>query len=712
MIKGLEDLRVDASAHEAEDHGPLFRWLKSRINEDYEKLKLFRDNARRDFAAYSGEAGQWLKEELDALEGLRHPMTINRIQPLIDAAVGHEINSRSDITYKPRSIGRTAKNEVLTQGVEHFRDEADAFPEETAAMRSAYICGVGCVEHTMQYDEDPEGRLCVEDRDILQMGWDWRARRPNLTDASRVWLVKEMPLSEARTMFPDAEIGDLDARWWTGHPRPENSDGAYIDLIDDEHDSGVYDAPAGLSSSTSVTLIQVEWRRKEVRISLIDPDGGPDVEIEEGLFNTFRQRYFSAVGEDLPHVRRRKYVYYKTFVGRRVLGHNESPCQTGFSFKFMTGYRDADKGVYYGLTRNLLGPQTWLNRMLTQLLHIINTNAKGGVMVESGAVDDHGEFEDNWAASDSVTWLEDGAISGGKVQAKPGPNIPTVITELITVADSLIYKVSGLSPELLGMSEAKVSGVLEHQRRHSSMAVLAAFFDARRLYLKQVGELMLEFVQRQYISSRALVRISGPEGEVAVPLIYAEAEGARFDVMIDESPDSPTAKERNWAVISQLVATPGVQAMMTPTLWGRVIETSPLPAATVAAINEEIARASSAEAQAAARAEAELEKAIAERELRIREIKAEADAAYRYAQAQNLLAQIPGEMAMDQAEAARDKAYADIARARAQVGLDAEDRRQRRMLDAARMQQETAIRARSADRGDRVAALRALLQAA
>ena len=55
-------------------------------------------------------------------------------------------------------------------------------------------------------------------------------------------------------------------------------------------------------------------------------------------------------------------------------------------------------------------------------------------MVEEGAVEDITDFEDSWAASDSVVVVNDGAISGGRITAKEVGGYPPALDKLMQFA--------------------------------------------------------------------------------------------------------------------------------------------------------------------------------------------------------------------------------------------------------------------------------------
>ncbi|MEY2875607.1 MAG: hypothetical protein RLZZ373_2978, partial [Pseudomonadota bacterium] len=227
----------------------------------------------------------------------------------------------------------------------------------------------------------------------------------------------------------------------------------------------------------------------------------------------------------------------------------EGPLKGGFSYEFITGKRDRNRGYWYGLVRPGKDPQRWANKFFSQILHIINTNAKGGVLVETGAVGDIKKFEENWAKSDAVQQVNPGGLA--KILPKQPANIPASLFQTMEFAISSIRDCTGVNLELLGLADRQQAGVLEAQRTQSGLTILAPFFAAMRLYRKRHGRL-LDFYIKTYISDGRLIRVAGEESEQYVKLIR-EPIDVDCDVVVDSAPTSRDTKERTWQIIGPIL---------------------------------------------------------------------------------------------------------------------------------------------------------------
>lgn len=519
----------------------------------------WRKEARQLFDAYAGR--QWDELDLQKMRDLsRVPITINRFASIIDAVAGAEITDRQEVQYLPREIGDSGVNDLLTQGAEWIRDMSDAGFEESEAYKDALICGIGCTETRMDYTDEPDGQVIVDRVDPLEVCVDPKSRKANALDARYVRRKKIMDLDAAKEMFPGAEFGAT-----TGKP------GESVNNPRDDYEKTEVEHPG----ENEVEVREYQWWELET-VGLIAGVEGMVIVPPEELEAI--EAELRGQGLDFPGQKLKRKRFWRTFCSGRNILSNE-PLELGeFSYKFLTGKRDRNKGAFFGLGRLMMDPQRWANGFFTQIYHILSTTAKGGIIADASAVEDVKKFEQTWAKSDAVTWMNPGPDGlGSAVQPKPIPPYPQGLDRLMTLSVEGIQDATGVNKELLGMTGREQAGILEHQRKQAAYGILAAFFDGLRRYRKAQGRLMLKMIQR-YLPDETLVRITGQDGEQQyVPLVRAP-DTMKFDVVVDEAPAGPNQKQQTFAMLTQLM--PLLQnADLPPDFWAEVARYSPLPSA-------------------------------------------------------------------------------------------------------------------------------------
>jgi len=273
-------------------------------------------------------------------------------------------------------------------------------------------------------------------------------------------------------------------------------------------------------------------------------------------------------------------VYYRQFqLGTEILDRSESPCQSGFTYKCLTGKRNRNTNTWHGMTEAMKDPQLWVNKLLSQIMHTIDTNAKGGIMAERGAFEQPNHAERDWSSTEKIVWMEAGALTAGseKVKERPQTTYPQGSERLLQIAMEAFSAVTGIPVELLGMVDRNQPGILEQQRKQAGMTQVAWAFDSMSSYLKDVGAVYLEYV-RLYIPEGRLVRISDEEGKQKyVPLLKSEF-AEKYDIIVDESPTSTNVKERTFSIMMELMPTLAKMGMPPPPDF---LDYTPLPSSMV-----------------------------------------------------------------------------------------------------------------------------------
>jgi len=520
----------------------LLSTVKRRWGEARQHTKNWRDDAREDYQFVAGE--QWSEDDQQVLrDQLRPIVTFNRVGPVVDVVAGTEVQNRQEVRYIPREQGDVKPNEVYTGAAQWVRDLCDAEDEESDSFIDMVICGMGWTETRIDYDQDEEGLIIIDRVDPFEMYWDTTARKRNLADARWVMRVIELEKDELKEQFPDKwmDVAGAVALW--GDDLEDES--PHVSHAGDQYADS--DSRGDAKRKALIKVIEYQWYEKETVCKVFDPFTGEAKTMDMEDYKVVSDRMM-AMGVDLEHVKLKRRKYKRAFVaGDVVLDVDDAPVD-GFSYKCMTGKRDRNKNTWYGLVRAMKDPQRWANKWLSQTMHIINSNAKGGLLAEQDAFVNPRKAESEWADPTSITLLKAGGI--GKVQPKPAITYPQGMDRLMEFAVSSIRDVTGVNVEMLGMREGNQPGILEFQRKQAGITILGTMFDSLRRYRKEQGRILLQFI-RDYISDGRLIKIVGTEGEQYVPL--ARQSDVTFDIIVDDAPSSPNQKEAVFATLSQLL---------------------------------------------------------------------------------------------------------------------------------------------------------------
>ena len=555
---------------------------------------------------------QWSDEDLKILSDAGRPaVTIPLVGPVIDVVAGLEVTNRQEVQYLQREEGDAGADEVLTGAGNWVRDECNAEDEESEAFLDMAICGEGWTETRLDYEYDADGMILTERVDPFEMLPDPRSVKKNYRDAEYLIREKMVPISWVKETWPE-KAEDLEA-WEALSEDREFSGESHLNIAGDQYRAPNQATNTDKPNRGQCKLVEYQYKKRVPFFRIQDPQTGETTELTPDQHKQVQERAQAMLGTKLKSVRQTKCIYHRAFkVGPVLLERNKCPDPASFTYKAMTAKRDRKKGCWYGIVRPMLDAQRWVNKFFSQSMHILNTNAKGGVIAEKTAFDDQAAFEASWAKSDKVTIVRDGALTANRIQPKVPPPFPSELGKLLEFCVAMVYKVSGISPEMQGAVDREQAAVLEYQRKQAGVTILATLFDALRKYRKEQGKTML-YLLSNYLSDGRLIRIVGKQGAKYVPLMR-QKDFAKYDVVIDDAPSSPNQKEKTWVILQSLLPILIKAGIQVPP---QVLEYLPLPQSLLDAIKKP-------DPQAAQEAQQMKQMAIAEKQAEIDKTNAEA----------------------------------------------------------------------------------------
>lgn len=571
-----------------DDEEKLLERLKRWERASRSHSSKWREEMRLSYDFVAGH--QWSPDDKSALlEQMRQPVTFNRVAPMIDAVTGAEILNRQEVQYLPREQGDVQVNELITAADEWSRELADTEDEESDAFADSVICGMGWTETVMDYDEDPEGRIIDNRVDPGEMWWDPQARKRCLADRR----------FQIRARWRD--IDDLPEEWRKKLPAGTGKNGVALDDVEVGHagprdDYERADEPDTKDRADSnrrrVWIRHFQWFDKEPVYRIADPATGKAATVTKDELKKLGEMFLSH-GMRPPRAVKMQQNKYKFAIvcGDVILDQGEIEANA-FTFKCITGKRDRNANTWYGAVRAMVDPQMWGNKFFVQIMHILNTAAKGGLLYESDTFANPRKALEDWAKPDAAIELKKGSLSNpgsATVQERVAKNYPQGLDRLMEFALNNLPQTSGINLEMLGLVDREQAGVLEAQRKKAGYAVLAAFFDSLRRYRKEKGRVRLYFIQN-YISDGRLIRIKGKDSTMQYVPLVRDKDTATYDVIVDEAPMSPNQKEATWQMMQAMM--PMLAKLnVPPEVWSILIEYSPLPSSVSGKINQIISKA-------------------------------------------------------------------------------------------------------------------------
>lgn len=553
----------------------------------------------------------------------RATVRFNKVMPFVDAVCGFIQQNRRKIQYIARldsSAAQQAYSRYMNAAADYVRDSTGAQYLEGEQDLDMLVCGYGGVETDISYVQGnsttcPNGDVLKARLDPSCTFWDTASNRKNLQDKRWCGYWKDYSLVDALALFSGSNEEDFQTA------NELDRENYYYNPYGGRYDKMTLDETIEWASKeeSKVRVYNFQWFEYESyyqadnpMLSFKSPEAQQNALMEmqklvnqDGFGDMFdfdpqspvltfddktKRELQKIFGKFIKPVRfTRKCFYTAVISGSHVFTWFKSVSQHDFSILFKTGTFDPIRKIWIGMVNNMMQPQMYYNKSLTELMFTIASNSKGGVIVEKNAVEDLQEFEQKYASTTAVVVANEGAVSGGKIMPK-GQSIPTTGLEgIITLSDASIADASGVDRSFLGGGVENVqSGILYRRRIRQVISSIAKYFDSISLYQKTDARVTLDFMRVWAENNNGTeFELTEEDGSYSTAIIAADKFMAEYGVTLTEVMETAEDKQEK----AELISTIGDKvAQIKPdaalVIWARAINYLNLDGADKKAISE------------------------------------------------------------------------------------------------------------------------------
>lgn len=510
--------------------------------------------ARRLEEYYLGGGRQWTAEDRAEVRASGRPVVeINEILPAVSTAIGDQLKSRADITFRPRNNETDQQTaDTLTKVCRQVCD-ANQYPWlESQIWADGLIQQRGFLEIWVDFTHNALGEIKMIDLDPLDVLIDPASNRYDPESWGDVMVVKWMTVDEIEQLF-GAKANEVAQRTLDGEGLDDiqlrNSFGD-----DSDGKSGHYSGSTwrgGLEDRfVRHMVVYRQHRRYEMSKVLITQDG--QIELADGYTP---EEIADTVSQGGALDRRAMLRIRWTVATADVLLHDEwSPYRSFTIVPFFPYFR---RGKTIGMIDNATSPQDLLNKSASQFLHIVNSASNSGWKVEDGSLADM--TPDELAAQGSKTGLVVRYKKGSTPPEKILPNpVPQGTDRMIERAELFIRTITGMSEAMQGMQGNEVSGVAVQSRQYQGKTQLGGPIDnlarTRNFTANKIKELIQDFYTEQRVFlitdqsdpsqtkyERIVVNERMGDGRIHNHLAVGE-----YDVVISDQPQMATFSDNQF----------------------------------------------------------------------------------------------------------------------------------------------------------------------
>ena len=530
------------------------RYIRARDNGHLDYIEM----AKKCDAYYRGD--QWDEQDLATLEAEGRPaLTINTILPTINTVLGEQATRRADIKFKPR---RNADNDIATILNKLFMQISDNnrldWVEQQVFSDGLIMDGRGYFDVRMDFSDHVEGEVRITAKDPLDILIDPDAKDSDPKTWNEIYETRWMSLDEIQELYGKNKAESLRfvAENGNGYGRDsieyEETRFGDLDPTDDYFGAGV-PSEEDYKNVRAIRVIERQHKRMQRVDCFVDPMTGDQRDVPEEWSDRKMKKFAKEYGLNIMSKIKRK-VRWTVTADRVVLHDDWSPYNDFTMVPFFAYFR---RGRPFGMVRNLLSPQEQLNKIASQELHIVNTTANSGWMVESGSLvgmqtDD---LEEHGAETGLVVEYNRGSTPPLKIQ----PNqIPTGLDRIGQKAAANIQTISGINDSMLGSDSAEVSGIAMQAKQNRGAIMIQVPLDNLRKTRQYLAERVLSLLQSFYTEERIImvtnediptepreevaINVETPEGRIINDLTLGE-----YDVIVSTAPARDSFDEVQFA---------------------------------------------------------------------------------------------------------------------------------------------------------------------
>jgi len=514
------------------------------------------DMAKKCDMYYRGD--QWDEFDMQQLDDQGRPaLTINTILPTINAVLGEQSTKKADIQFKPRGGGNQDVADVLTKVYQQIADNNKLEWIENQVFSDGLIQDRGYFDVRIDFSDHIMGEVKIEAKDPLDILIDPDAKHYDPRTWNEIFESKWMSIDEVEEVYGQDKADKLrmlaETGTTLGADSMEYEEERYGDT--DEHNYGQQfpGDPENARMLRAIRVIERQYYRLKECMFYLDPVTGDMRDVPYNWTKKKREQFADQFGLDIMTKTVRK-VRWTVTADTVVLFDDWSPYKNFTIVPYFPYFR---RGKPFGMVRNLLSPQEQLNKITSQELHIVNTTANSGWIVENGSL--AGMTADDLEEHGAETGLVLEFNRGSTPPAKIPPNqIPTGLDRLGQKAAANIKQISGITDAMLGMDSAEVSGVAIQAKQNRGSTMLQVPLTNLAKTRQYLAEAILQLVQSYYTEERIIqitdetdpykprtalrVNEMTPEGEVINDLQLGE-----YDVIVSSAPARDNFDEMQFA---------------------------------------------------------------------------------------------------------------------------------------------------------------------
>lgn len=522
-------------------------------HEQWIRFTYCRDKGHQEFLVKADKcdnffAGdQWLQQDMQALQLQKRPaLTINKIIPTVGTILGEQIYNRTEVLFRPQNGAPVEVSEALSKVWMQVSQtnqlpwlRSDVFADGIVRSRGFY-------DVRMDFSDSVGGEVKISQLNSKNVIIDPDAEEYDPDHWNDVYITKWMTTSDIAILYneDDAELlkerGSVSRFGYDSMDRVRDSFGGTSFLANGRYPYGAMD----LSQFRNIRVLDRQYRKMDKQKHFVDIKTGDmrpiPAEWDRNRIAAFLEKTGGQVSVTKKLVKR---VRWTVTADDIVLHDDWSPYKHFTVVPYFPHFR---YGKTVGVVENLLGPQEILNKVSSQELHIVNTTANSGWIIEQDSLVNMTmeELEANGATTGLVIEHKKGSLPPTKII----PNQPPSGLDRISMkAEEHIKTISNVSDSMMGFDRSDVAAKAIAYKQQRGSVNLSKVLDNLERTDYILARNTLDLIQEYYTDERIInithddftkdpEQISVNQQDPVTGAITNDLTLGEYDIVITSSP--------------------------------------------------------------------------------------------------------------------------------------------------------------------------------
>jgi hypothetical protein len=498
--------------------------------------------------------GQWTEEHRKWIESKsgRLAIELNFCQPIVETVTGHQIQSKTDISLKPRWGAATQQvADTLSQLLMQLYYDNKVHYLETEQFRDGMIEQRGYTDVRMDFTENIYGDIVetlLDPRDCIP---DPDANQYEPKTWSDFIVTRMLSLNQIEQFYGPEARQKVENYNYDDHPFSQDdqennfpSRNTFGTKVNGTFDAYVRDKDRNIKN---VRVIDRQFKVYTMIDYFLNPITGDLRPVPENKSPEEIQQILQAEN----YVIHRKMGYkirWRVTTADLVLFDSWSPYSSFTIIPYFPYFR---RGRTKGIVDNAISPQEMINKATSSELHILNTTANSGWIIEEHSLVDitPEDLEDTGGKTGIVLQFKKGATAPRRIEPA---GLPTGMDRLSDKAREHLNLIVGVSEAQQGQNSPEISGVAVQSKQFANQlqmqGPLQNLARTREMRAGKYIDLIQQFytVQRVFMINKEnqfgettqeqlTINAMNVSGQIVNNLTMGE-----YDIVIDSIPASVT----------------------------------------------------------------------------------------------------------------------------------------------------------------------------